>query len=191
VRRPVVIDTNVAVVANGEAPQADCECVLACVRRLRAVQESETVLLDRSGLILKEYRSRLRPPLKPDPGHLFFLWLYDNSGREEYCLQVPITDDPERGFVEFPADPALEKFDPDDRKFVAVAIASKRRPPIVNASDRDWHEHRDALSRNGIRVESLCPELMQDGGVGKAPASRRRGKRGSAAAVSGSYTGTE
>lgn len=176
-RQPVVIDTNVAVVANGDASHAGCECVLACVRRLRAVRESETVLLDRSGLILKEYRSRLRPPMEPDAGHLFFLWLYHNSGREEFCLQVPITDDPERVFAEFPADPALEKFDTDDRKFVAVAIASKRRPPIVNASDRDWHEYREALCRNGIRVEFLCPELMSEDGAKEALGGRRRGKQ--------------
>lgn len=190
-RQPVVIDTNVAVVANGDASHAGRECVLACVRRLRAVRASETVLIDRSGLILKEYRSRLRRPTEPDAGHLFFLWLYDNLGREEFCLQVPITDDAERGFAEFPADPALEKFDPGDRKFVAVAIASERRPPIVNASDRDWHEHREALCRNGIGVEFLCPELMSEGGAKEAPGGRRRGQYGSATAASRSLTGEE
>lgn len=159
-RQPVVMDTNVAVVANGETPHAGRDCVLACIERLEAIRESGTVLLDRSNLILEEYNRRLRTRNELEVGHRFFLWLHDRLGDEEFCLHVPVTEDPERGFVEFPEDRALAKFDADDRKFVAVAIASKRCPPIVNASDTDWHEHRDALCRNGVCVEFVCPELM-------------------------------
>lgn len=190
-KRAVVLDTNVAVVANGEAPQAGRDCVIACVERLESVYESETVLLDHSGLILEEYSRRLSTDGDLLAGHKFLVWIHNNLGHGDRCARIPITRHPEREFVEFPDDEALRKFDADDRKFVAVARASKRRPPIVNASDRDWHEHRDALCRNGVRIEFLCPELMRDGGMSGEPGSRRRGKRGSAAAVSGSYTGTE
>ncbi|MBI4493070.1 MAG: hypothetical protein HY690_09790 [Chloroflexi bacterium] len=47
-----------------------------------------------------------------------------------------------------------------DRKFVAVARACQRRPPVVNATDTDWWLFRDALKRHGVEVEFLCPDLM-------------------------------
>ena len=160
-RAPVVVDTNVAVVANGETPQASRECVVACIDRLATIQREGTVLVDDGGVILEEYRRRLRPPGEPSIGHLFFLWLHDSLGNREECLQIPITQHPDRGFVEFPDAEALRRFERDDRVFVAVAIASGSRPPIVNAADNDWHEHRVALRDNGVDVEFLCPELMR------------------------------
>ena len=56
--------------------------------------------------------------------------------------------------------PSSPEFDRDDRKFVAVALASGTSPPIVNASDRDWWEHREVLQVHGIEILFLCPELM-------------------------------
>ena len=67
---------------------------------------------------------------------------------------------PKRGFAEFPADEQLAKFDPSDRKFVAVALAADDAPPILNASDTDWWLARDALGAHGLTVKFLCPELM-------------------------------
>ena len=66
----------------------------------------------------------------------------------------------EREFVEFPEDQRLADFDRDDRKFVAVALASGASPPIVNATDTDWWEHRDALSEHSVNVRFLCTDLM-------------------------------
>ena len=45
--------------------------------------------------------------------------------KDQRCDLVPITpiNDSENEFEEFPDDPVLEGFDPDDRKFIAVAIA--------------------------------------------------------------------
>lgn len=160
-RVPVVVDTNVAVVANGETPQAGRECVVACIERLATIQREGTVLVDAEGVILAEYRRRLRPQGEPGIGHLFFLWLHDSLGNPEECLQIPVTKHPDRGFVEFPEVEELRRFDQDDRVFVAVAIASGSRPLIVNATDNDWHEHRVALRENGVDVEFLCPELMK------------------------------
>lgn len=157
---PVVVDTNAAVVANGETPQAGPECVRACIARLEEIQEKGIVLVDDGGVIFNEYWRRLRPHGAPEIGHLFFLWLHDNLGDGERCLQVAVTRHAERGFVEFPDSEGLRTFDHDDRVFVAVAIASGMHPPIVNAADTDWHEHRVALREHGVEVEFLCPELM-------------------------------
>jgi len=114
-------------------------------------------------LILGEYRRNLSPSGQPGSGDAFFKWLWNNQGNHDHCRRVNITPHDNRGFAEFPDDPELEPFDNDDRKFVAVALASHNAPPILNATDSDWWEHRVALEGHGIRIKSLCPELMEDG----------------------------
>ena len=156
----VVMDTNVAVVANGKAPQAGGKCVETCITTLVEIRDRHRVLLDEQGLILDEYRRRLSPSGQPGPGDAFFKWLWDNQGHLDHCRQVAITP-MDGGFEEFPDDPDLARFDPADRKFVAVATASEERPPILNASDTDWWDHRIALNRHGVEIRFLCPELME------------------------------
>ena len=177
-RRPVVMDTNVAVVANGEASQARPDCVTACVSRIKSIQKEESILVDDFGIILREYRRRLRPRGEPGIGHQFFLWLTDHLGDETRCRQVQVTPNGERGFEEFPDSEDLRDFDRDDRVFVAVAIASGVRPPVVNASDTDWWDHREALARHGVEIEFLCPELMPEAASPARPQPDRTGQAG-------------
>ncbi len=161
-RAAIVMDTNVAVVANGRTPQAGDRCVGTCIETLLTMRERHRVLLDELGLILSEYRHYLSPSGQPGPGDAFFKWLWDNQANPEHCRQVLITQtvDDHRNFEEFPDDPDLADFDPSDRKFVAVALASEEQPPILNAADTDWWEHREALNRHGVDIRFLCPELM-------------------------------
>ena len=42
------------------------------------------------------------------------------------------------------------------QKFVAVALASGAHPPILNAVDSDWWNHRAALADAGVTCEFLC-----------------------------------
>lgn len=171
----VVVGTNIAVVANGGAEQAGPAGVAVCVRRRRQVPESETPLLDRLGLIFREYRRNLHPVGQPRAGHRFFEWLSQNRNNEDRCRQVSVTRHNERGFAEFPDSEDLRDFDRDDRVFVAVAIATGTVPPVVNASDTDWWNHREALARHGVEIEFLCPELMPKA---TAPGRRRPGRTG-------------
>lgn len=177
-RRPVVMDTNVAVVANGETPQAGPNCVTACIGRIETIQTEETILVDDSGLILREYRRRLQPKGEPGIGHQFFLWLTDHLGDETRCRQVAVAPGGERGFAEFPDSDDLRDFDRDDRVFVAVAIVSGAGPPVVNASDTDWWNHREALARHGVEIEFLCPELMPEAASPARPHPGRTGQAG-------------
>jgi len=159
-RYSAIMDTNVAIVANGRSPQAGISCVENCIAQLLDIRERSRMLIDESGLILEEYRRHLSPSGQPGPGDAFFKWLWSNQANQEYCLQVPITPSEERGFEEFPSDPELAQFDRADRKFVAVALASGESVQILNASDTDWWIYRDALSQHGITVNFICPELM-------------------------------
>lgn len=172
------MDTNVAVVANGRAGQAGPSCVIACVDALLDIRANRCVLTDDRTLILDEYRRHLSHAGQPGPGDAFFKWLWDNQGNQKHCRRVPVTPHADRGFREFPCDTDLRSFHDDDRKFVAVARASKAAPSILNAADTDWWVHRHALRRHGVRVKFLCPELMQ--------AQRaRRGRSRSAKSLAG------
>ena len=157
----LVVDTNVAVVANGGHDGADDACLSRCVAELGRIQLDCRLWLDDDWLILREYLKYLDPRGLAGPGDAFIKWVLNNQGNEAHIGRIAITPDTEREFVEFPDDPELASFDRDDRKFVAVALASGTSPPIVNASDRDWWEHREALQVHGIEILFLCPELMQ------------------------------
>ena len=157
---PVVVDTNVPIVSNGHTPQASLECRRTCISMLNQIKESNRVVLDDRGLIMAEYRKKLSFAGQPGLGDAFFKWVHENQANLERCLKVRVVLDEARGFREFPDDPALDGFDPDDRKFVAVALASGLSPTIYDATDPGWWDHRVALQQAGVNVYFLCPELM-------------------------------
>ena len=164
-KEEVVLDTNVAVVSNGDTEQAGWDCVANCVAATRRVTDSQILLVDELGLILHEYSRNLNRSGQPGVGDAFFRFIWDNQANERHCRKVAVTPNAERGFDEFPDDPSLAKFDMDDRKFVAVAIASGSAPKILNASDTDWRDYRQELGRHGVEIEFLCPELMERAGA--------------------------
>ncbi|NQT36797.1 MAG: hypothetical protein HQ581_04875 [Planctomycetes bacterium] len=152
-----VVDTNVAVVANGKSPQAGPQCVLACIEALRTAID-EIVVLDDRRRILREYMGNLMAG-QPGAGNMFMKWVFVNQAVPSRCELVPLTPrstDPE-DFSEFPDGEALSGFDRSDRKFVAVALASQNSPKILNAVDSDWWDFRVQLAEHGVRVSFLCP----------------------------------
>ena len=154
-----VVDTNVLVVANGRSTHAGEECQLATIDALRRVKDSHTLILDTGSRILAEYRRHCSHSGQPGVGDEFFLWAFNNQAR---LRLVALTENQERCFEEFPDDPALAEFDPDDRVFVATSLAARVRNLILNAVDSDYHLHRSGLQRAGVRVKELCPnELAQ------------------------------
>ena len=157
----VIMDTNVAVVANGQSEQADLKCEDVCIQILEDITEQGHILVDSDGAIFEEYSRQFNFSGQPGPGDQFFRWLWWNLENTERCRKVSVTPHAGRGFDEFPDDPELASFDRSDRKFVAVALASGTRPDVLNASDTDWWDHRHALKRNGVKVVFLCEELME------------------------------
>ena len=157
----VVVDTNVVVVANGRSEQASSDCVETCGEWLEEIMRGEVKLvLDNRWIILREYMQNLRSN-GADVGDRFLGWLLVN--KDERCDLVPITpvDGSENEFEEFPDDPALDSFDPDDRKFIAVACAHPEKPPILQAVDSQWLDFRNAFRRNGVTVEFICEDDIQ------------------------------
>lgn len=149
-----VVDTNVAIVANGRETHADARCQLTCVARLKSLASGEVVAIDDRGLILEEYRSRLNLSGMPGVGDVFLKHVFNNQYRDNWVRRVPVTpsEDERRGFEELPEN----AFDRSDRKFLAVAVAGNA--VVLNATDSDWHEHEALMDDLGVGVTQLCPQ---------------------------------
>ena len=155
---PVIVDTNVPLVAKGLSDASD-ECVALCVEELERILDGERcVVLDMGDRILEEYMHQLSFSGQPTVGDAFLKWLFSNQAVEGCCEKVEITvlSEEEQLFQEFPTDPALATFDRSDRKFVAVACAHPSRPPILQATDAKWVGWAVPLSRAGIQVQFVC-----------------------------------
>lgn len=151
-----VVDTNVILVANGQHPDVSATCVAACAKRLHGVMQSGRVALDDGYRVLKEYQHKTNAKTGKHPGDVFVKWLLRNNANPARCDLVPLEEHEERGFASFPADERLARFDPPDRKFVAVSAAHPDHPPILQASDSKWLDWSLALRDHGIEVEFLC-----------------------------------
>jgi len=158
--RAFVVDTNVAVVANGKSPQADPDCVIACIDELAVIRDRAIIVLDDAGLILSEYMKNLSISGQPGSGDFFMKWVWEVQADASRCEQVHLTESDCHpcGFLEAPNDPELAGFDRSDRKFLAAAKACSRCVQVLNAVDSDWERHHVALVRNGINVKFLCPQ---------------------------------
>jgi len=161
--KAVVIETNVIAVANELAHHADLKCMLACINALQIAQQKRKIVIDSGQLFFAEYFRYANRAGQPGLGDAFMKWLWDNQANTRRCERVDITpsDHDAENFEEFPDDPELTGFHKDDRKFVAVAIASRQNPKILNAVDSDWWHFREQLSKHNISVQILCPQMMK------------------------------
>jgi hypothetical protein len=154
-----VVDTNVPLVASDRSGMSP-ECVHACSLRLQELMQSGCVVIDDKWLILGEYQHKLSPLGQPKIGDRFLKWILTNLANPQRCHQVTLThlDDSDQNFAEFPAHSGLARFDPSDRKFVAVAAACPDGPaPILQAADSKWWGWSHSLAECGIRVDFICP----------------------------------
>ena len=159
---PIIVDTNVPIVANRKTQQASPACVQACIRKLQDIQQGRFILvLDNQWRIIKEYKHKLHESGQPGVGDEFLKWVLTNWMNPKRCELVPITPQ-EDTFAEFPPDQTLQFFDPSDRKFVATALAHPQKPPILNAVDTDWWHYQRILAQHGLQIEFLCPDTMQN-----------------------------
>jgi hypothetical protein len=164
IKEPCVVDTNVLLSANKQAPQVSAKCMSCCAQTLLNIKKSGHVVVDGLRRIVGEYGNKtLQSNGQPEAGDVFLLWLYQNLHNPKHCTQVNVTPtahDP-LDFYEFPTDSALVNFDRSDRVFVAVANAHNPKVPILQSCDTDFWNAKTDLARNGIHVEFLCRDDMQ------------------------------
>jgi hypothetical protein len=160
-----LVDTNVAIVANGRSRQASRDLTRKCIDALQEITRGTGLVLDANGEIFEEYRRNLSLSGQPGVGDMFLKWVHDNQWTSARCERrriTPIPDDP-RAYEEFPLSPALAKFDASDRKFVAVACAGVERRPILEAVDFKWWGWREVLQAEGVRVVFVDEAEAQKG----------------------------
>lgn len=150
----VVVDTNVAVAANGRGTHADQRCRLACVRRLVELVKQDVVAIDDTGLVLTEYGNHLHHSGMPGVGDLFFKHVFNNQHQDRHVRRVVVTrsEGDDRGFEELPRN----TLDPSDRKFLAVAVVA--RAVVLNATDSDWGDQAMLLDALSVEVSQICPQ---------------------------------
>lgn len=154
-RKRAVVDTNVLIAANRRGTHVDEQCQLRCADAILELRRNGIAVLDDRGLILEEYRRYANVGQQPGVGDMFFKYLLDHRylpGAGVECAAITPTHDTSRGFDELP----VNSLDPSDRKFLAVAVAS--RASILNATDSDWNDHRELLAELAIKVRQLCPK---------------------------------
>ncbi len=154
----VVVDTNVAILANGDGDaKDDIQCQLRCVERLEGVVERGIVAVDDKDLIFEEYRNHFSYSGAPGVGDKFFKHVSDHQYYECRVRRVTVTpsEDDRRGFEELPQN----AFDRSDRKFLAVALVAKA--VVLNATDSDWGENAALMEELSVQVDELCPHLPQ------------------------------
>lgn len=162
-RSPHVVDTNVIVVANRRGHES-YSCANSCGQALLKIRSSGLLVLDTARQILDEYFQNCSPFNRRGVGDAFVKWVHDNQGRSDLIQTITITplqSDPSN-FKEFPPHSGLAKFDPSDRKFVAVANTHPTKPPILQATDSKWLDWKDSLLECGITVKFLCPNEIKE-----------------------------
>ena len=133
------------------------ECVRSCHRYLLELRDGNAVLVtDSAWRIMKEYRANI-------PRGGFANDVLNTLQKAGRVVLVPIDYDDD-GYAILPPGFGLERLDPADRKFAAVALRRRPHPPIVNAADSDWTKNRAALAAVGLRVIELCRRLLRPTG---------------------------
>ena len=162
VRTPLIVDTNVLIAANNMDPEWK---VIAseCANRLNGITNSGRLCIDSLGLILSEYGNNLPSRSRKGFGDMFYLWIARNRTNAELCEHVVITPLDDQRFEECPAlEPEIDKIiDPSDRKFLAVAHAHAKKPPILQATDSKWIGWKDALAQAGLTIDFVDEEFLR------------------------------
>lgn len=161
----VVVDTNVAVVANRESRQASNNCFRICVERLgRITSDEDKLVLDDSWRIIREYQNNLQSSgQQPGIGKAFLKWVLTNRENPHRCdlIRINQVGNDDTAFAEFPLTKELDGFDRSDRKFVAVALSHPDNPAILQAVDSKWWGFRHVLQANGVSVEFICEDDIE------------------------------
>lgn len=160
-----VMDTNVPKTANLLAiPDSSSDvtdsCILACIEAVEHVMHTQGLIIDAGDDIFNEYLRQLETEDHQGAGTQFIKWVIMNSWNPDFCQRVAITK-AEDSYQEFPNQPGLESFDPDDKMFVAVANAHPDKPPILQATDSQWWGWQEPLAAAGITVHFVCSDYIK------------------------------
>lgn len=164
-----IIDTNVALTADGTNSQASKACQRSCVSVIRRALSGEVpVVIDENNEVLGEYRKNIYPDQKGSLAEQFMIFALTNQYFGERVKRIKLEKNAFGQFEDYPDnedewttnDIRCQRFDPDDKKWVALAVRFKNQTgtdaPIVNAADRCWIAFESQLLSAGVLLETLC-----------------------------------
>jgi len=155
-----VVDTNVLVTAAGANEAASPACVEASIAALRDLMAHGHVFIDDGGRVIAEYRQGIDLAGKTDAGEEFLEWIIAHEFDMARVTRVHLT--PRAGdaddFEELPVPSSDVRYDPADRKFLAVAAAHPDHPPVLQTLDSKWWGWTGALAHAGVTIHFLCPD---------------------------------
>lgn len=152
---PVIVETNVAVVANRQNDEVVSSCEEACIKFLIEIIRNHTVILiDEGDEVRGEYTKAIKDSKPFQLGAQFLIYIYQHQYDGSRVQRESLPKNAAGEFADFPNDPALANFDQSDRKF--AALARRTGTPMTNATDSDWAQFKGPLAANGINVHFLC-----------------------------------
>ena len=165
-----IVDTNVPLTAAGTNDVASDTCQQRCVQFIDGVLKGEIkVVIDEDNEILFEYGKNV-PVLNrsEDLAGQFLIHLYNHQFNSAFVQRLTLEKNAFGQYADYPDnednwttnDVRCKRFDPDDKKWVALALRFKSETgsdaPIVNAADRCWIAFAAQLKSVGAALETLC-----------------------------------
>ncbi len=164
-----IFDTNVPLTAAGMNSEASEHCEVDCGEVISQIMKGEIiVIVDEDERAISEYRNNMYPDPRGTRTGQFLMYVLLNRHRPSRVHTLSIEMDEQGNYRDYPdndetwtsAVPRCERFDPDDKKWVALAIRFKKdtngEAPIVNAADRCWLAFESHLESAGVKLEILC-----------------------------------
>jgi predicted nucleic acid-binding protein len=158
VNKCFIIDTNVFIAANSKADHLSESEIDMCKEFVASLFSDTIISLDEQGEIFHEYFNYMSYSGQPGIGDTYVKFLWDRQSNRKYCEKVDVRKDEKGFYKQLRKKKALQKFDLNDQKFIAVCVGSKNNPVICNATDSDWENNKTLLSEHNIRVL----EILQD-----------------------------
>ena len=157
-----IVDTNVPLVANGDAEHMSLDCQENCVMFIsKLLSGVYSIVIDDSFHIIREYEQNLKGNTQQNFGNSFLKWLLTNQHNPSKVKQVHINQIDEFNFEEVPQALIDIGFDNSDRKFIAVAVSNNFASPIAQAADSKWIGWEHILNQENIDVLFLCKKELE------------------------------
>lgn len=160
-----IIDTNVPLHAAktlDEMNDTEVRCKECCFEFIENFigNPNSKIVLDDCYEIYNEYTRNINIRSGPSIAVLFLRWVSNHINRIPAEDLVHLDKTARHTYKTFPSHPSLDKFDKDDRKFIALSIAHPQHPKIVQGTDYKWKLYVDTFLEFGIFVLFLCPEYI-------------------------------
>ena len=160
-----IIDANVVLLSGTpikDIPTDQLLCAKMCLEFIKKTMDDpdSSIVLDAEGRILREYRGANGLGTSPNLATVFCIWVHQHMPKEAKDF-LPLKEISENTFEIYPDSEVLKKFDPPDRKYIALAYCHEEHPPIIEASDSKWWGIREELNANGITVQFLDKDYIK------------------------------